>query len=454
VKALNDASARLADMIGGLDIKATATSKLIKRAAVEIDATDPLDWLSAQQQHHKIYWRGRETVYETAGVGAAAVYYVNGEDRYQKVFDHLNRYQLESDSVNFFGGFSFQPNQQSDDRDIDWSQFSDAYFFLPRFELCKTGEKTELAANILIDPSRPEEINNVITQLNLGAISGENTVQAPAKLTGRRDFPDRDGWLDLIKRAGELIQKGDLQKIVLARRSVLEFDQPLCPWQLLKKLKKRARNNYLFGFQVTDGTAFVGATPEQLYRRQGLNLKSEALAGTRARGKTDQDDIALREELLSSEKEQREHQYVLDFILDNLIHLCETVKTGGKTSVLKLERVQHLYNKIETVLKKGVTDFDLLTALHPTPAVGGLPREAALEKLSVLEPFNRGWYAAPVGRVGRDRAEFAVAIRSALVRENRMNLYAGAGIVEGSVAENEWQELENKISGYINLYKD
>ena len=131
----------------------------------------------------------------------------------------------------------------------------------------------------------------------------------------------------------------------------------------------------------------------------------------------------------------------------------QSIRKRGQKSVLKLEQVQHLYNKIEAVLKEDVTDTDLLTALHPTPAVGGLPREAALEKLAALEPFDRGWYAAPVGFLGRDRAEFAVAIRSALVRENRVNLYAGAGIVEGSVAENEWQELENKISGFINLFK-
>ncbi|MBN1211109.1 MAG: isochorismate synthase [candidate division Zixibacteria bacterium] len=453
MKASNDAALRLADTVGTLDVKAAPTKKLVLRAVIEIDDADPLDWLSARQQHHKIYWRSRDTEYETAGVGAAAVYYLNGPDRFQKVFDHLNEYTLESDSVNFFGGFSFQSNRDRANEDEGWHQFYDAYFFLPRFELCRTGDKTELAANLLIDPSRPEEIKNVVTQLNLGAISGEKTALNPSMMVGRRDFPDRDGWLDLIKKVEKLFQKGDLQKIVLARRSALDFDRPFCPWNLLKKLKKQARNNYLFGLQVSDGTAFIGASPERLYLRQGLSLKTEALAGTRPRGKTDQDDIALREELLNSEKEQREHQFVLDFILDNLINLCESIKTGGQTSIFKLERVQHLYNRIEAVLKQGVTDSELMAALHPTPAVGGQPRKEALEILSGLEPFQRGWYAAPVGRVGRDSTEFAVAIRSALVREKQVNLYAGAGIVEGSVTENEWQELENKISGFTNLFK-
>jgi menaquinone-specific isochorismate synthase len=99
-----------------------------------------------------------------------------------------------------------------------------------------------------------------------------------------------------------------------------------------------------------------------------------------------------------------------------------------------------------------VTDAEVLLALHPTPAVGGYPRREALEEIRALEPFDRGWYAGPVGWIGAEGSEFAVGIRSGLVRGNSLALFSGAGIVAGSVPEDEWAEIEQKIGGFVRVF--
>jgi menaquinone-specific isochorismate synthase len=123
-------------------------------------------------------------------------------------------------------------------------------------------------------------------------------------------------------------------------------------------------------------------------------------------------------------------------------------------TILKLNQVQHLYTQCQGILKPDLTDADILPKLHPTPAVGGFPRTQALQLIEELEPFARGWYAAPVGWVGFDCAEFAVAIRSGLVDLDRLLLFAGAGIVIGSQPEAEWAEIENKIRHFTELFTE
>jgi menaquinone-specific isochorismate synthase len=131
--------------------------------------------------------------------------------------------------------------------------------------------------------------------------------------------------------------------------------------------------------------------------------------------------------------------------------LCDRVDADESPELLLLERKQHLISRLGGTLRAGITDTDILRALHPTPAVGGSPRDNALRELPRLEPFSRGWYAAPVGTFGQDSAEFAVAIRSGLVHGRDVNVYSGAGIVEGSDPEREWEEIENKISDFVKV---
>ena len=156
--------------------------------------------------------------------------------------------------------------------------------------------------------------------------------------------------------------------------------------------------------------------------------------------------------MLRSEKDKAEHEHVRVGIRETLGPLCDELEIEEGVSEMKLASRRHLVSRVRGTLGEGVTDAEVLRALHPTPAVGGYPRAEALEEIRALERFDRGWYAGPVGWIGADRAEFAVGIRSGLVRRNRLALFSGAGIVAGSVPESEWAEIEQKIGDFTRMF--
>jgi isochorismate synthase EntC len=155
---------------------------------------------------------------------------------------------------------------------------------------------------------------------------------------------------------------------------------------------------------------------------------------------------------MASAKERNEHRLVVDFIAETLRKYCRAVQCGAAPEILKLPHVQHLRTVISGELLPETSDADLLLALHPTPAVCGVPRRTAERHIAALEPFDRGWYSAPIGWAMKDEAEFAVAIRCALVEGSRMTLFSGAGIMPDSNAEQEWREIECKIGNILRIF--
>jgi menaquinone-specific isochorismate synthase len=262
----------------------------------------------------------------------------------------------------------------------------------------------------------------------------------------REDAPDRRGWEENVGLALEAFSEGRLGKVVLARRAGLGFAEDLDGISVLRELREATPGCFHFYVEPVPGTAFVGASPERLFRREGRLVTSEAVAGTRPRGASAGDDEDLRDELLGSEKDRAEHGFVRVGIEEALRPLCEELEVEGGVLEMKLANRRHLVSRVRARLRDGVTDAELLGALHPTPAVGGYPKEGA------LEDFDRGWYAGPVGWVGADAAEFAVGIRSGLVRGRTLALFSGAGIVAGSKPEEEWAEIEQKIEDFTGAF--
>ena len=221
-------------------------------------------------------------------------------------------------------------------------------------------------------------------------------------------------------------------------------------YTLLARLSDASPNSYEFCFHPVADRAFIGASPERLFRRNNVHVESEALAGTRPRGRSDEEDLELGEALLNSEKDRNEHGFVANMLRENLARNCVAIEMPGGPRLKRFRHVQHLLTPIQGILRD-IRDADarLLADLHPTPAVGGTPRDAALSFLEEHEPFDRGVYAAPVGWVGFDGAEFCVAIRSGLVRGNSVAVYTGAGIVPGSLPDEEWAEIESKMANFV-----
>jgi len=232
------------------------------------------------------------------------------------------------------------------------------------------------------------------------------------------------------------------------------FADKINAWELVRRLKKNNPKTIIFGIQSDESSFFVGATPEYLYQRKNDEIQSQAIAGTRKRDRNIARDSELEKELLCSEKELNEHKFVLNYFKNSFNKLCSDFICAKTPSVLKYSTLQHLFCELKGILKSNINDYDILNELHPSPAVGGTPKLAALKLINDNEQFERGLYSAPIGWFGVDAAKFAVGIRSALVKDNLLSIYAGAGIVKESNSDYEWQEIEDKLENFTRILKN
>ncbi len=418
------------------------------RVEVPCAAVNLIDWWRRQPFARKVFWSDRSDQDEVAAVGLVAIV---GEA--VALSDDLMANEIDpiiaeiGGSVRLYGGFRFNRFTAADPL---WQAFGVQHFMLPRFELRRQGDRYWLAINFKFDATADRFAQQAmllqeIDRLNFAESALDDTVPHPLL---RDDVPNRERWEANIAAALRLFERGEMDKLVLARKVTVDADAWLEPGLVLAKLKQVTPNAFHFCYQIDDNLAFVGASPERLYRREGRRIFSDALAGTRKRGSTSAEDQQLEAELFNSAKDRHEQRLVTEQIVSDFWSVCDDVHVEGETRVLKLAQLQHLYDAIEGQLLPGVSGEQVMAALHPTPAVGGFPRERAYQEIERLEPFDRGWYAAPVGWIGVDSAEFAVAIRSALVAGKQIHAYSGAGIVPGSTADAEWDEIEHKLLNF------
>ncbi|WP_310488963.1 isochorismate synthase [Chamaesiphon sp. VAR_69_metabat_338] len=427
----------------------------VLRVDVAIPTIAPLTWLARQTAPVKTYWCDRQGRFTMAGIGSIDTISGDVPIDYPVVFGQL-RAKLSSlfPNVRYYGGIGFDRQLWLDS---SWQLFGNYRFVMPRFEIWSDGEETFFSCNFLGDIHSPQwlqELDTILVELQQLDFTQLAIATAPPTQIGRTDKPNYSQWQHNVNLALAKFPTLQLEKIVLARQSTLTFSTDLQPQLLLLLLQPHNPSSYHFCFQIDPQTAFIGTSPERLYHRQDRLLKTEAIAGTRPRGTTPEPDRLLGAELHDSPKDVREHQLVVNNLRTILAELCHTVEIDRAATILKLNKVQHLYTQCRGLLAADLTDAEILPQLHPTPAVGGFPRPQALALIRELEPFERGWYAAPVGWVGYDDVEFAVAIRSGLVDRDRLLLFAGAGIVEGSQAAAEWTEIENKIRHFTDLFTE
>lgn len=263
----------------------------------------------------------------------------------------------------------------------------------------------------------------------------------------RMDDTDAARFGSSVARANEAIAAGELAKVVLARRTTLTLDAPIDVASLVRALGHRAPAAHRFAL-VRGDTAFVGATPERLVTCRDRRIATVALAGTTRPG-------AARE-LVASSKDRAEHHWVVDAIAAALEPLCESgLSVAREPRARELRDLVHLETQIDGTLRAGRDVFDVIEALHPTPAVGGTPRAAALTHIANAEPFGRGFYAAPLGVVDASGdADVVVALRSGVFRGCEANLFAGSGIVAGSVPEAELAETDLKLRSLLGALGD
>lgn len=421
----------------------------IVRIERAVPPTDLLARLAAQPAGTKWYWAARDNAWATAGAGVAWRAGAEGPGALDGVANPVKRIIAASgDRVRVYGGLRFDGDREPAPA---WRVFGSAQFFVPRLELRREGERFTLACHVVLpnDAARADGMDDLRALLTA---EDEADALAPlyAELVTRVDHPARAQWNVNVNACLETFARGEAEKIVLARQSDFLVDEAIRPLALLRAIGLGTPNSYHCCYQPVEGTAFVGAPPERLYRRTGDRIETEALAGTRPRGATPEADARLGEELLASDKEQREHAHVSHTIGAVLGELCTDID-AGTPHLHRLGHCQHLLTPLHATLRPGADDWALLQRLHPTPAVGGVPRAEAIARIRALEPFDRGWYTGPIGWIARDGAEFAVAIRSALVHGACVSVYTGGGIVPGSAPDDEWRELESKLVDFTSV---
>lgn len=443
---LKDAIALLRENIEEYLSAVSESSGKFHQLRIPITPINPLAWLSAQTLTPSLFWESRDKTFLTAGVGAVEhIAHHDHADIAQVMNELCAKLTAAESQLRFYGGFRFD---NATPGSAEWNRFGRCFFFIPRFELQRTERQIEFVLTIKTDDS-PEQVRQQLNQLRIAEME---TTNEPIFIDEISERPIRSEWESQVELALSHFQTDALQKVVLSRQQIINCVTPVDPTTLLSRVASQSGQGVSFLLSPDARSYFLGHSPERLYRRDRRTIQTEAVAGTRVRGATETEDNRLAQELLTSEKEQREQQIVSVHIADKLQQLCSQVTIPAAPQILKLGRLQHLVTFFTGQLRENATDGDVLSALHPTPAVAGFPVQDALTFLANHESYDRGWYAGPVGWVSHDSAEFIVAIRSALVEETTARLFAGSGIVAGSVASVEWEETEQKLSGFRKLF--
>jgi salicylate biosynthesis isochorismate synthase/menaquinone-specific isochorismate synthase len=309
-----------------------------------------------------------------------------------------------------------------------WAGFPLAKWWLPEVVVWRRGEETFLTG---FAPATltARELELDLSRAAASLAEAQLPRPAPRRLSIRGD---RAAWERLLGASLKEIAEGRLSKVVVARAIDIESETPFSPFEAAHRLSRDVPACTTFLFRE-ERSFFLGATPETLCRVVGRDLGTEALAGTPRTATVERAD-----------KESREHEEVVRAIVEGLSPLCEWVEKAPAPESLSLPRVSHLRTPIRARLRGDAGLAEVVRALHPTPAVGGTPRPAALSFLESHENLDRGWYAGLVGLIGEAGAELKVALRCALLRGHSARAFVGAGIVRGSVPESEWRETEAK----------
>lgn len=430
--------------------------KVLFSEVVEVDNINPLSFYRAGRERYqgeRFFWQDPDKDIILAGLGkvekiqapAADSRFMDVENSWTALIDSAVKtgiLQKDGTGPLLFGGFSFDHNKSDS---LLWDQFGDNLFYIPAFMLSIVNGRGYLTTNLICSPEdhiqlfikmineRDMLLNDAVSPKYVGQEIIDQTEIAPEQ------------WKDTVRKAIEEIKDSDLDKLVLAREMRLVFKDPLLSEQVLENLCNEQKTSFIFGLEV-GSDCFLGASPERLIKKTGNEMFSTCLAGSIARGKDKQEDDLLGYKLLHDQKNLVEHQYVVSMIEHAMKSVCSSVNIPRQPVLMKNRHIQHLYTPVKGTCNEMVSIFEVMEKLHPTPALGGLPKEKAVKRIREIEQLERGFYAGPIGWTDSyGNGEFAVAIRSALLQGKEASLFAGCGIVEDSTPESEYIETSIKF---------
>lgn len=444
------------------EISVAKNSTQIFSISLKIPPVDPLVVLQSINQPSQLHFysekRGKGNA--ITAVDSVVKFTAEGLHRFSEVKHFIDSCLAKTTTIgdlklpfsgpHFFCSFTFfdeiKPNYT----------FPAATVFLPRWQVARTKDYSVIVTNFAISPKDNVKIltDSLWHKFQI-IISVKNQLTASNIYQTKKEiFIDKDRFKKSVLAILELVKSNHLDKIVLAQAVDIISNQPLNLVNSLDNLRLNYPDCYVFSTSNGKGQSFIGASPERLIHIQNQELETDALAGSAPRGKSAAEDAYFANGLLKSEKERFEHQIVSDFIVQRLSCLGMTPQKLPIPGLLQLSNIQHLWTPIRAKIPAGIHPLEILTQLHPTPAVAGTPRDIACEQIRRYETFDRSLYAAPLGWVDyRGNSEFIVGIRSALIdassKENHARLFAGAGIVAGSNPDKELAEIQLKLQALL-----
>lgn len=379
------------------------------------------------------------------GLGVAASIEVQGEGRFRALDVAFAEYRrlwraVDADGIGLqplaLAGFAFAQEGQGEG-------LSNARLAIPVLLVQQKNEKCALTFTCNRESSPDAVLAGWLALAGelLEALSRDCAPISTGSIERLSSQPDDAAWLKQAAQALADIRIGALDKVVLARSVQVRSTRPFAPAALMAALAARYPGCIHFAHAFPQGGVLLGATPESLVSLVGGQVTSDALAGT-----------DWREGLLDDDKNLHEHRLVVNAIVRALEPACAFLEIPSRPNVFRLQELRHLRSVIRGTAHPGITLFDLVERLHPTPAVGGAPTRRALEWLARHGEARRGWYSGATGWIGFDGdGEFAVALRCAWLNGAEAELFAGAGIVAGSDPQNELEETEAKLNAMLGV---
>jgi isochorismate synthase len=453
------AGASIASELSGLVASVPSGERPLVAATLTIPAIGPIDLFAAARalDLEAALWLQPAAGRSIVGVGRAWAVEPGGVDRFAIAADAWRA--VLADSVlsgageagpTLLGGLGFTGRTPASDG--PWAPFGPASLVLPTFCVSHDGSATTLTVALArdrIEDPDPVEVEHVWDSVARGAGAHAPVDDEPAPLRVVEERPDQAAWERTVGLFAGAVGRGRIDKVVLARRVVFSAETHLDVVAALRHLERTAPESTTFAF-VRGGTTFLGATPERLVRTSGHAFETVAIAGSAARGRDADEDARFAAALLASEKEREEHAVVVDMLRASLTPIVDELRIADTPAILPLPHLQHLMTTITGTTRDEGGLLALAGRLHPTPAVGGTPRDVALGLIEEHEAFDRGWYAGPIGWLGADGdGEMMVALRCGLVAGAHTTLFAGCGIVADSDPAREWEESRLKLRTMI-----
>jgi menaquinone-specific isochorismate synthase len=422
-------------------------------------APDPAAFLARFEGGPRGFWGRGDRWAAWAGVleeirvdgGEAPPSHASG--RFERVREAVARWAVaEGGGPRLFGGFSFLDTPAPNG---SWSGFPAARFLLPRVLLESGPEGTRVVVHALgsSDAEGAEAEADALAELMAldagdagpGA-SGSLHPDPPPAPGERAEERGEVAWTGAVEAVLAAVAQGRVEKAVLARTRDVHFQEAVPVPALLRFLRYENRRAHVFVFEPDPGRILFGAAPEVLAELRDGRFHATAVAGSAPRGRTSHEDQLLEGGLLASPKDRAEHRMTVEAMAEVMGSRSSDLVVPVDPRVLKLARIQHLESPLDGRVSPDQGILELVEALHPTPAVCGRPRPEALGLIREAEPFERGWYAGPVGWLDpAGNGDFVPALRVGVGGGARWRLYAGAGIVEGSDPHSEWEETALKF---------